>query len=64
MGGGGRTCEKKIALSLKRHLVPHSDRVQMLAQGFLDLFFAAVPISNIYSNVSSSALKRHLLGGI
>ena len=30
-------------LSLKRHLFLHDDRVKMLAQGFLDLFFDAAP---------------------
>ena len=34
---------KKNPLSLKRHLFPHGDRVKMLAQGFLDLFFDAAP---------------------
>ena len=37
---GGRTREKQIALSLKRHLFPHGGK---RAQGFLDLFFAGAP---------------------
>ena len=38
---------KRNPLSLKRHLFPHGDRVKMLAQGFLDLFFDAAPPSQI-----------------
>ena len=33
----------------------------MLTQGLLDYFSTLPPISNIFSNFSSSALKRHLL---
>ena len=40
---GRCTCEKKLALSLKRHLFPHGDRVKMLARGVLDLLFDAAP---------------------
>ena len=60
-GAHGATCEKKIALSLKRHLFPHGNRVKMLAQGFLNLFFDAPPISTFSLKFLSSALKRHLL---
>ena len=42
-GGGGVHLRKGNSLSLKRHLFPHGDRVKMLAQGFLDLFFDAAP---------------------
>ena len=39
----GLTREKKISLSLKRHLLPHGDRVKMRAPGFLDSLFDAAP---------------------
>ena len=39
----GAPAKNKNSLSLKRHLFPHGDRVKMLAQGFLDLFFDAAP---------------------
>ena len=50
----------KIALALRRHLFPHGDRVEMLAQGFWIYLSTLPPISNIFSYLSSSALKRHL----
>ena len=58
---GGCTPEKRNPLSLKRHLFLNGDRVKMLAQGFLDLFFDTAPHLEYFSDFSSSALKRHLL---
>ena len=53
-------CEKKIELSIKRHLFPHCDRVKMLAKASWIYFSILPPISNILSKFLSSALKRHL----
>ena len=61
-GGGGAPAKRQSALSLKRHLFPHGDRVKMLAPGLFAISSSTLPpISNIFSNFSSSALKRHLL---
>ena len=57
----GCTCEKKIALSLKRHLFPHGDRVKTLAQGFLDSIFGTAPISNMFSKFSRERGNRALV---
>ena len=59
----GAPAKKKIVLSLKRHLgiFPHGGRMQIQAHSFLNLFFDAAPYREYFSNLSSSALKRHLL---
>ena len=46
---GGCTCEKNV-LSLQRHLFPHSDRVETLAQCFF-------PISNSFFQVFELSTK-------
>ena len=56
----GAPAKKKSAFT-KRHLFLHGERVKMLAQGFLDLFFDAAPHLEYFSIFLSSALKRHLL---
>ena len=55
---GGCTRGKQIALSLKRHLFPHGGRKP---KAFWIYISTLPPILNIFSNFSSSALKRHLL---
>ena len=55
---GGCTREEQIALSLKRHLFPHGGRKRKASW---ICFSTLPPILNIFSNFSSSALKRHLL---
>ena len=45
---------------LKRHLFPHSSRVKIHAQGFLELFFRCCPPSWILIGIFRG-LKRHLL---
>ena len=55
---GGCTREEQIALSLKRHLFLHGSRKP---KAFWIYFSTLPPILNIFSNFSSSALKRHLL---
>ena len=55
---GGRTREKQIALSLKRHLFPHGGRE---SKAFWICFSRAHPPSEIKSNFKFKTLKRHLL---
>ena len=46
----GAPANKKSAFVNLRHLFLHGDRVKMLAQGFLDLFFDAAPHLEYFSN--------------
>ena len=55
---GGRTREKQIALSLKRHLFPHGGRE---SKAFWICFSRVHPPSEIKSNFKFKTLKRHLL---
>ena len=55
---GGRTREKQIALSLKRHLFPHGGREP---KAFGICFSQVRPPSEIKSNFKFKTLKRHLL---
>ena len=52
---GGRTREKQIALSLKRHLFPHGGRE---SKAFWICFSRVHPPSEIKSNFKFKALKR------
>ena len=55
---GGCTRKEQIALSLKGHLFQHGGRKP---KAFWMNFSTLLPILNMLSNFSSSALKRHLL---
>ena len=68
----GCTCEKKITRSLKQHLfplfadtkaasIPAWRQSEIMAQGFLDLFFDAATHLEYFFQFSSSALKRDLI---
>ena len=55
---GGRTREEQIALSLKQHLFLHGGRKP---KAFWIYYSTLPPISNIFFDFWSSALKWHLL---